>query len=77
VAVEEYADFGPLHNFLPVNDEFHEVWAVLDHSNKYVNVETGVGMGVTAGADRLTFKLMLSRDLNAPKENPPTPGVQK
>ena len=78
VAVEEYADFGPLRHFLPANDEFHEVWAVLDHSNKYVNIETGVGVGVTSGADKLTFKLMLSRDLNAPKENPTAqPGDQK
>ncbi len=78
VAVEEYADFGPLRHFLPVNDEFHEVWAVLDHNNKYVNIETGVGVGVTDGADKLTFKLMLSRDLNAPKQNPAAqPGGQK
>jgi hypothetical protein len=78
VAVEEYADFGPLRHFLPANDEFHEVWAVLDHNNKYVNIETGVGVGVTDGADKLTFKLMLSRDLNAPKENTTAqPGGQK
>ncbi len=78
VAVEEYADFGPLRHFLPVNDEFHEVWAVLDHNNKYMNIETGVGVGVTDGADKLTFKLMLSRDLNAPKQNPAAqPGGQK
>lgn len=78
VAVEEYADFGPLRHFLPVNDEFHEVWAVMDHNNKYVNIETGVGVGVTDGADKLTFKLMLSRDLNAPKENTTAqPGGQK
>ncbi len=78
VAVEEYADFGQLRHFLPVNDEFHEVWAVLDHDNKYVNIETGVGVGVTAGADKLTFKLMLSRDLNAPKDSAPAqPGGPK
>jgi hypothetical protein len=64
VAVEEYADMGPLRQFLPVHDEFHEVWAVMDHSSKFVNIEAGVGVGVTAGADRLTFKLMVSRDLN-------------
>jgi hypothetical protein len=64
VAIEEYADCGPLRKFLPARDQFHEVWAVLDHSSKIVNIETGVGFGVTAGADKLTFKLMLSRDLN-------------
>ncbi len=65
VAAEEYSDFGPLHNFYAVHDQFQEVWAVLDHPGKLVNIETGVGVGVTAGADKLTFKLMLSRDLNS------------
>ncbi|HLI84223.1 MAG TPA: hypothetical protein VKV17_09920 [Bryobacteraceae bacterium] len=69
VAVEEYAGFGTLANFVPVHDQFHEVWAVVDHNTKYVNIETGVGLGVTAGADRLTFKLMVSRDLNSKKNN--------
>jgi hypothetical protein len=47
-----------------LDDQFHEVWAVMDHSSKFLNIETGVGVGVTAGADKLTLKLMLSRDLN-------------
>jgi hypothetical protein len=64
VAAEEYEDDGPLRHFLPLNDQFHEVWAVLDRSSKVVSIETGVGVGVTSGADKLTFKLMLSRDLN-------------
>ncbi len=63
-AVEEYSDDGPLHTFLPLNNQFHEVWAVLDQNNKYLNVETGIGFGVTRGADKITLKLMLSRDLN-------------
>lgn len=65
VAAEEYAGFGPLHDFAPVSQQFHEVWAVMDHSNKILNIEAGVGVGYTAGGDRLTFKLMLSRDLNS------------
>jgi len=65
VAAEEYSDFGPLRRFYPIGDQFHEVWAVLDHPGKIVSIETGVGIGVAGGADRLTFKLMLSRDLNS------------
>ena len=64
-AVEEYSDFGPLRQFYAPHDQFQEVWAVMDHNSKIVNIEAGVGVGVTAGADRLTFKLMISRDLNA------------
>lgn len=63
-AMEEYADCGPLRHFEALHDQFHEIWAVLDHKGKGISIEAGVGVGVTAGADRLTFKLMLSRDLN-------------
>ena len=64
IAAEEYDDFGPLRHFLPDHDQFHEVWAVMDHNSKFLNVEAGVGSGTNAGADKLTLKLMLSRDLN-------------
>lgn len=64
LALEEYADLGPLRHFRPLDGQFHEVWAVINHSGRILSVETGVGVGVTAGADKLTFKLMLSRDLN-------------
>lgn len=67
-AFEEYSDDGPLHSFLPLNDQFHEVWAVMDHANKFLNIEAGVGFGITSGADKLTLKLMLSRDLNPKPE---------
>ncbi|HLJ23894.1 MAG TPA: hypothetical protein VKT71_07270 [Candidatus Acidoferrales bacterium] len=63
-ALEEYSDDGPLRKFLPRRDEFHEVWAVADHNTKWLNIETGIGFGVSHGADKLTLKLMLSRDLN-------------
>jgi len=65
LAAEEYADIGPLRKFQALHDQFHEVWAVMDHKGKVVSIEAGVGIGVTAGADRLTFKLMISRDLNS------------
>lgn len=69
VAVEEYADVGPLRHFYQPDQEFHEVWAVMDHETKFLNIETGVGFGVTPAADKLTFKLMLSRDLNSRSKN--------
>ena len=64
VAAEEYSDFGPLRHFSSTHDQAHQAWAVLNHEGKFVSIETGVGVGFTAGADRLTFKLMISRDLN-------------
>ena len=69
IALEEYADLGPLRDFDTLHNQFHEIWAVMDHDGKTVNIEAGVGVGVTPGADRLTFKLMISRDLNAKSKN--------
>jgi hypothetical protein len=64
-AIEEYADIGPLREFVPLRNQFHEVWGVMDHTGTTWNVELGVGLGVTAGSDRITLKLMISRDLNS------------
>ncbi len=71
VAVEEYADYGRLRDFYSPHDQFQQVWGVFDHSTKFAEIEAGVGIGVTAGSDRLTFKLMLSRDLNKKREVQP------
>jgi hypothetical protein len=67
-ALEEYDGFGPLRSFSPVNQQFHEIWTTMDYYGKKlfgINVESGVGYGLTSGSDRLTLKLMLSRDLNS------------
>jgi hypothetical protein len=69
VAAEEYSGFGPLSGFAPASGQFHEVWAVVDHDSKIVNLEAGVGVGVTGASDRLTLKLMISRDLNRRPRN--------
>jgi len=68
VAMEEYDGFGPLRGFVAHNQQFHETWAVVDRKSGFLNVETGVGVGWSGGADRLTLKMMLSRDLN-PRKN--------
>jgi hypothetical protein len=64
VAVEAYADVGPLRGFLPLGEQAHQLFAVVDHSGKAWDVEAGIGVGLTNGSDRLTLKLILSRDLN-------------
>ena len=65
VAAEEYADYGPLRRIYSATDQSHQIWAVMDHSSsKFLNVEAGVGFGLTASSDKVTLKLMLSRDLN-------------
>jgi hypothetical protein len=65
VAIEQYDGFGPLYQFSPQNQQFHETWSVVDRNGGFLNVETGVGVGWSGGADRVTLKLMVSRDLNS------------
>ncbi len=64
IAAEEYADYGPLRQFYSASDQSHQVYAVVNHSSKFLDVEFGVGFGLTPASDKVTIKLMLSRDLN-------------
>jgi hypothetical protein len=63
-SIEEYADYGQLRRIYSAHEQWQQVWAVLNHESKYVNIETGIGFGLTNASDRVTLKLMLSRDLN-------------
>jgi hypothetical protein len=64
VAAEEYDGFGRFRNFDSLHNQFHEVWGAFDRNGKIWNIEAGAGLGLTAGSDRWTLKLMISRDLN-------------
>ena len=66
VAVEEYADLGPLRDFYRKNDQSHQIFGVIDRSTKFVDIEAGIGFGLTSASDGVTLKLMFSKDLNTP-----------
>jgi hypothetical protein len=65
-AVEEYDDFGSVHAFAPRADQAHQLYGVVDRAWRGWDIEAGVGVGLTDASDRLTLKLILSRDLNKP-----------
>jgi hypothetical protein len=65
LAAEEYADYGQLRNLNSLDQQTHELYAVVDHYSKIVNVEAGIGFGLTPASDKITLKLILSRDLNS------------
>jgi hypothetical protein len=67
VALEEYDDFGPLRGFSSRDQQQHQLFAVVDRAVGLVSVEAGAGFGLTPGTDNLTFKLILSSDLNGPQ----------
>jgi len=64
LAVEEYDDFGPVHQFYAENQQAHQLYGVVDHATKGLDIEAGIGFGLTSASDRITLKLILSRDLN-------------
>lgn len=55
LAVEEYGDFG--------SPPTHQLYGVVGHESKTLDLEAGVGFGLTAASDNVTFKLILSRNL--------------
>jgi hypothetical protein len=63
-AIEEYGDFGPLRAFYSAIRQSHQIYGVIDHSGEKLSVEGGIGFGLTGASDRMTLKLILSRDLN-------------
>src|ERR1700690_1328333 len=63
IALEEYDDFGRVSHFLPASKQTHQLFGVLDVNTKWLNIETGVGRGLTSATDRWVLKLILSKDL--------------
>lgn len=72
VAAEEYDGFGRFSSFANLHNQFHEVWGAFDRNGKTWSIEAGAGLGLTAGSDRWTLKLMISRDINKKPWRPRT-----
>ena len=59
VGLEYYSDFGKIGNFLPLQQQSQQLYAVTDFKVKEVDVELGAGYGFTPGSDRLIFKAII------------------
>ena len=64
IGVEEYADLGTFGHINSLSRQSHQLFGVVDYAGKAVNVEFGVGFGLTSTSDQITLKLILSRELN-------------
>jgi hypothetical protein len=63
IGVEYYTDLGPLQNFVPFNEQQHNIYAVVDFTVGRFEVNAGVGYGLTPGSDRLMAKVIIGTDL--------------
>lgn len=59
IGLEYYADFGKIGDFLPSQEQSHQLFAVADFKVEKFDVELGVGYGLTAGSDRLVTKAII------------------
>lgn len=66
LAAEEYSDFGKVSAFLPASEQAHQLYFVVDRAGR-IDIEAGIGFGLTSASDAVTFKLILSGDFNKPR----------
>jgi hypothetical protein len=64
VGLEYYTDLGPLQHFLPLKEQEHNIYGVVDFKVGVWDVNFGVGYGLTPGSDRLMTKLIVGTDVN-------------
>lgn len=57
---EHYAELGPLKDFLTVEEQAQELFAVADHTRQAFDVNFGVGHGFTPASNPWTVKFILS-----------------
>ena len=66
IAVEYYTDLGKIGDFLPFEQQRHELFAVTDFKLGDFDIELGLGYGLTSGSDRLIGKAIIGYDFPVP-----------
>jgi hypothetical protein len=67
VGLEYYADFGKIGNFLPLQQQSQQLFAVTDFKVGNVDIELGAGYGFTTGSDRLVLKAIIGYAFPVPR----------
>ena len=57
VAVEYYADFGEIDHF---TEGERTIFAVADHTGRFLDLETGIGFGFGSASDKVVLKTIVS-----------------
>lgn len=59
IGIEYYSDLGKIGNFLPLSQQSHQIFAVADFRLGELDVNLGIGSGLTPGSDRLVTKAIV------------------
>jgi hypothetical protein len=59
LGIEHYADMGPLHHTLPLNQQDHVLYGVLDLQKGPIDVNFGVGRGLTSASEKWVLKMIV------------------
>lgn len=59
IGVEYYADYGPIGHGLPLAQTSQQLFGVTDFKLGEIDVELGLGYGLTPGSDRLVAKAII------------------
>jgi hypothetical protein len=70
VGLEYYSDMGPIGNFPKLTDQQHNLFAVTDFKLGVLDVNFGVGYGLTPASDRWIIKTILGYAFPVPGGNP-------
>ena len=69
LGLEYYADFGPVGNFPKLADQQHSLFLVTDFKLGVVDVDFGVGYGLTSSSDRWVVKTIVGYAFPVPGSN--------
>jgi hypothetical protein len=75
VGLEYYADFGEIGSFPKLADQQHTLFAVTDFKLGVMDVDLGVGYGLTPGSDRWVIKTILGYAFPVPGSNSSEPAT--
>jgi len=64
LGVEYYGDLGSVQGFLPLRDQQHNIYGVIDFKAGIWDVDFGVGYGLTPGSDRWMAKMIIGTEIN-------------
>jgi hypothetical protein len=66
IGVEYYTDLGKIGDFLPFEQQRHQIFGVTDFKLGGFDIELGLGYGLTSGSDRLVAKAIIGYDFPVP-----------